>query len=67
MKEINRYVIQNEECEFYWKHPSISSYHGFDSSFDKAFFFKNEKSALTRIKTLNVQNCIVKKVVCKLM
>lgn len=67
MREINRYVIQNEECKFYWKHPSISSYHGFDNSFDKAFFFKSEKSALTRIKTLNVQNCIVRKVVCKLI
>lgn len=67
MKEISRYVIQNEECKFYWKHPSISSYYGFDNSFDKAFLFKSEKSALARIKTLNVQNCLVKKVVCRLM
>ena len=67
MKEINRYVIQNQEGKFYWKNTSTSSCYGFDSSFDKAFFFRNEKSALTRIKTLNVQNCIVKKVVCKLM
>ena len=67
MKEINRYVIQNQEGKFYWKNTSTSSCYGFDSSFDKAFFFRNEKYALTRIKTLNVQNCIVKKVVCKLM
>jgi hypothetical protein len=67
MKEIYRYVIQNHEGKFYWKNSSTSSCHGFDSNFDKAFFFKNVKSALTRIKTLNVQNCIIKKVICTLI
>lgn len=66
MKEINRYVIQNQEGQFYWKDSSTSSCYGFDS-FNKAFFFRNEKSALTRIKTLNKPNCIVRKVVCNLM
>lgn len=67
MKDINRYVIQNQECEFYWKNTSTSSCYGFDSSFEKAFLFRNEKSALMRVKTLNIQNLIVRKVVCKLM
>ena len=46
MKEIYRYVIQNQEGKFYWKDSSTSSCNGFDSSFDKAFFFRNEKSGI---------------------
>ena len=39
------YVIQRDNGAFYWKHPSISSFNGFDIDFDKAALYKTEKQA----------------------
>jgi len=39
------YVIQRNDGAFYWKHPSISSFNGFDIDFGKAALYKTEKQA----------------------
>lgn len=39
------YVIQRNDGAFYWKHPSISSFNGFDADFSKAALYKSEKQA----------------------
>jgi hypothetical protein len=39
------YVIQRNDGAFYWKHPSISSFNGFDINFDRAALYKTEKQA----------------------
>lgn len=39
------YVIQRDNGAFYWKHPSISSFNGFDIDFGKAALYKYEKHA----------------------
>ena len=62
MEERIMYVIQRADGKFYWKHPKIGSYYGYDS-FDKAHLFLSEKGAKSRIGYGSEgQECKVKRV-----
>jgi hypothetical protein len=63
MKAI-RYVIQNNNGEFYWK-GDITSLYGFDKNFDKAFLFKSKLAAELRMRIF--PNCTIKEVELKLI
>lgn len=67
MDIIVRYVIQREDGMVYWKYSNKSSLWGLYKDFNEAYLFKSEYHAKTRMKSLGLQNCRVRKVEFKLI
>lgn len=66
VKDRIMYVIQRADGKFYWKHPNIGHYYGYDS-FGKAHLFATQKGAKLRLGYgSDGQECKVKQVMITL-
>lgn len=61
------YVLQNEDCKFYWKNENTSSSHRLVEGFENAFLFKTKKGAEQRKKLPCYSKCIIREVEIKLI
>lgn len=61
------YVLQDEQCFFYWKNESVSSMHGLKEGFENAFLFKSKQGAERVRKIPCYSKCKVREVEIKLI